>query len=353
MSVRRTTAARFDAYETTSVGGARVSAALTRTGVFLYLNPDGTVRREWRPESEVFAPESLATLRGVPVTDDHPPDMISPDNYRYYAVGHVHDNVERENEKVIATITVEDAKAIEAIREARKRDLSCGYTCDLDFTAGTTPDGEEYDAIQTRIRYNHVALVARGRAGSSVGIRLDSHGNEIGDPDPMNEIEKLRAEIAEVRASAIVEKTRADKAEAEAEAQRTRADKAEASAAALEASIGDRVRARADLVLLARQNAVTVREDATDTEIRKQILAVVLPTYKVDGRDDAAIATALEVATAHAPGSAEAARKDAAEAAGRGRPVVLEGHEESRADKLRRERLAEANAYSPKVFSID
>lgn len=353
-TVRRTATARFDAYEQTSVGGLRVSAALTRTGIFVYLNPDGTARREWRPAAEVFQADSLASLRGVPVTNDHPPDMVSPENFRYYTVGHVHDDVQNENEKVIASITVEDAEAIAAITEARKRELSCGYTCDLDFTSGRTPDGEEFDAIQTRIRYNHVALVAKGRAGADVRIRLDAQGHEeIGDPLSMNETEKLRAEIAEAKAAMIVEKTRADKAEAEAEAQRARADAAETASAALEASIPERVKTRAGLVLLARQHAVTVREDSTDTEIRRAILAVVLPTYKTDGRDEAAITTALEVATSHAPGAADRLRQDAAAAAGRGPVTVAEPGEESRADRLRRERIAEANTYTPKVFSID
>lgn len=44
---------------------------LTRTGVFLYQLPDGTVRREYRPPEEVFNADSLRLYKGIPITDDH------------------------------------------------------------------------------------------------------------------------------------------------------------------------------------------------------------------------------------------------------------------------------------------
>ena len=349
MSVRRTVEMRLDSVGPSSVGGVRATAALTRTGIFLYLNPDGTVRREWRPPAEVFNPNSIDTLRGVPVTNGHPPDLVTTENFRFYSVGHVHDDASPENENIVSTITVEDAEAVSDIREASKRQLSCGYTCDLEMVSGTTPEGEDFDAIQTRIRYNHVALVAKGRAGSEVAIRVDSAGNEIGDQS-MNEIEKLRAELAEKAAAVIVEKTRADRAEAEAATHKTRADALEAASKSLEASIPEKVKARAALVVLAREHAVTVREDSDDAEIRRSILAVVLPTFKTDGKDDAALSTALEVALARGPESESSTRRDAAEAGPHGRPFTAPTGAESRADRLRAESIARQNEYKPRIF---
>lgn len=46
---------------------------------------------------------------------------------------------------------------------ASRQELSCGYEVDLEETAGTTPDGERYDAIQRGRRKVHLAIVPSGR----------------------------------------------------------------------------------------------------------------------------------------------------------------------------------------------
>ena len=58
------------------------------------------------------------------------------------------------------------------------RELSCGYKLNLDETPGITPDGQHYDAIQRDIRYNHLAVVQRGRAGNA---RLNMDGDQYFD----------------------------------------------------------------------------------------------------------------------------------------------------------------------------
>lgn len=64
-----------------------------------------------------------------------------------------------------------------------KKELSCGYVADCIEESGTY-NGEKYDVRQTNIRYNHVALVERGRAGHSVRLKLDSLDSiEIEDND--------------------------------------------------------------------------------------------------------------------------------------------------------------------------
>src|SRR4051812_7910672 len=55
----------------TPTGGLRLDAQITRSGIFLYCNPDGTTRREYRPPTEVQSPASLATLAACPVTVGH------------------------------------------------------------------------------------------------------------------------------------------------------------------------------------------------------------------------------------------------------------------------------------------
>lgn len=149
-------------------------ARIARTGVQTYLGrevgkPDRALVRVYRPGSEVFSADTLASAAHRPVTNDHPAEMVTSANWKQHAVGQTSDEVAGEGIFIRVPLMVSDEAAIKDI-EAGKRELSAGYTCDLDFTAGTTPSGEAYDAVQKNIRLNHVAIIARGRAGHEVRI---------------------------------------------------------------------------------------------------------------------------------------------------------------------------------------
>jgi hypothetical protein len=131
--------------------------------------PDLGVVRIYRDADEVFRRESLHTFGHKPVTLDHPAAPVTPTTWRGVARGHVGDEVVRDGEFVRIPMMLADQAAIDEVRAGR-RELSVGYTCDLDWTAGTTPDGRPYDARQTRIVVDHVAIVARGRAGPDCRI---------------------------------------------------------------------------------------------------------------------------------------------------------------------------------------
>lgn len=176
----RVTQIRLDAGTVSSVrrtpqGGLRVDARLTRVGVLDYRNADGSVRREFRPPDEVFKAESLDTLRGAPVTDLHPSEMVRTDNHAVLARGHVGDDVRADERFVAATLYVQDSRLVEMVERGDRREISCGYTCDFDATPGEY-EGERYDGVQRNITYNHAALGPRewGRAGSDVALRMDA-----------------------------------------------------------------------------------------------------------------------------------------------------------------------------------
>lgn len=158
----------------TDAGFLKVPVYATRSGVFRYTKPDGSVIREYRPEQEVFNPDSMATLAGVPVTNQHPTVLVDANNAKKYMVGFTSDLVEKDGKFLATSATVTDSKVIEKIEREGLREVSCGYTCELDFTPGVSPEGEEYDAVQKNIEYNHLALVDRGRAGPEVRLRMDS-----------------------------------------------------------------------------------------------------------------------------------------------------------------------------------
>lgn len=169
---------RVRSTERTPTGGLRVPGFLTRVGIFTYKRTDGTVSRELRPPEEVFHPESLASLRGVPVTDLHPPKLIEATDWSLYAKGHVGDDVRQEDGAYVgADLVVQAADTVAKVEARELVEISCGYDSVIDPTPGTW-NGEPYDAIQRRIRYNHAALGPEGwgRAGSDVALRLDSAG---------------------------------------------------------------------------------------------------------------------------------------------------------------------------------
>ncbi len=165
--------------ERTQVGGIRVNARLTRTGVLTYI-VNGKPSRQLRLPEEVFAADSIASLKGVPVTDaDHHTALISAHTYRDASVGHTEDP-RTAGRYIEATLVVNDAKTADAIERGELADISCGYTCRHDLTPGVF-DGEPYDLIHRDIRYNHVAVLApgKGRAGPEVRIQLDSNEGAV------------------------------------------------------------------------------------------------------------------------------------------------------------------------------
>lgn len=165
-------------YERTASGGVVVPASLTRAGVFTYMR-NGQIVREYRPPSEVFKPESLATLRAAPVTNGHPntPNrMVDPTTWKELSVGHVDGPAGQDGENVVAALAIQDAPTITAIADGSLCEISCGYHVDALEQPGVTPEGEAYDLIQTNIVFNHVALGPSGwgRAGETACLRLDA-----------------------------------------------------------------------------------------------------------------------------------------------------------------------------------
>lgn len=142
---------------------------IARTGVQEYLarelmldgDPERVVRVAREPE-EVFSPAAMASFEGVCVCDDHPPESVTAVNFSQYSKGHVQ-NIRRSGEYLLGDLHIDDAVLADQVLNRGKREISCGYQCTYE------PGGEGY--IQREIRGNHVAIVPRGRAGSSVSIK--------------------------------------------------------------------------------------------------------------------------------------------------------------------------------------
>ena len=159
----------------TADGYGVVSAKVARGGnVQLYLgsevgmNDKATVR-VYRPESEVFKKDAIASYAGVPVTINHPKNGVSADTWKDLAVGEVGDDVLRDGEFVRVPMMLRDAKAIKAVEDG-KRELSMGYSAEITIADGVTPSGETFDAIMSDFKMNHVAIVDQARGGAELRI---------------------------------------------------------------------------------------------------------------------------------------------------------------------------------------
>lgn len=147
---------------------------VAKTGIQIYSGyevgrPDLTAVKVYRSADEVFAAAAMASAAHKPITLDHPAQGVTADRWKELAVGWTGEAVARDGEFLRVPMMIADGAAIQSI-ESGKRELSGGYSCQLKWGAGRTATGETFDAQQTGITLNHIAIVARGRAGSEVRI---------------------------------------------------------------------------------------------------------------------------------------------------------------------------------------
>lgn len=143
---------------------------LTSCGIFEYTNPDGSIRRELRLPEHVFAKESLKTYKGKPIIITHEAGAVNKDNVDREQIGTILSEGYQDGEDVRAEIIIHDTDAMKA---CGLKELSLGYNLDLIEEPGTW-NGQPYDAIQTNIVINHLALVASARAGEQARLNIDS-----------------------------------------------------------------------------------------------------------------------------------------------------------------------------------
>ena len=316
---------RFDqvtfAATRTAEGFIRDTPVVGRTGILLYRNADGTERREYRPPEEAFKADSLASLQGKPITIGHKAYVTAGNAAQVAPVGSVLSAGRQDGNNIVADIVIYNL-------DTSARELSCGYTLDLDETPGTTPEGEHYDAIQRDIRYNHLAICSKGRAGIA---RLNMDGSQIIDDEEdkkMAEMTKIRLDSGieyecapEVKVE--IEKMRKDSAEAKKEA-----DKLQAKFDALEAELAkgkegrkadaekakahfdEAIKARVELLKVAEAHKVANADSMTDTEIKTAVIKAVRgDAINLDGKSADYIEAAYDMAKAdvkqHEDGMAE------------------------------------------------
>lgn len=143
---------------------------VTSVGIFVYHNPDGTVRRELRLPEEVFATRSLESYEGKPIIITHEAGYVDTDNVQEEIVGTILSAGYQDGNDVRAKVIIHD---MDSVKRMGLRELSCGYNLRLEETPGVW-EGQPYDAIQRDIEINHLALVDKARAGEQARLNIDS-----------------------------------------------------------------------------------------------------------------------------------------------------------------------------------
>jgi uncharacterized protein len=177
-----------------------MQALVGRTGVQPYELPDGSIRMEYRPPSEVFAADTIESLKGIAVTRGHP-GRVTLANKRGLSIGTLlsgakHAEAVDGEEWLVSEVLVDREDAIPEVG-TKLIECSLAYDADLYFTPGITPKGEKYDVVQRNLRMNALGLGSNrfARAGRSARLRLD------GDQEFVEEIEqneRLDSNMAEV-----------------------------------------------------------------------------------------------------------------------------------------------------------
>jgi hypothetical protein len=148
---------------------------IARTGPMIYAaaempdiepGPHHSMITILRDAEVLFHPDTIASYSGKPVTNDHPPEPVTPGNFKTYAAG-VTLNPRRgegaESEYLLADLLITDAQAIADV-EGGKVEISAGY--DLEVEQIKPGVGR-----QTMNLGNHTALVERARGGPALAIQ--------------------------------------------------------------------------------------------------------------------------------------------------------------------------------------
>lgn len=146
--------------------GLRVWLTVSKVGDLSYYK-DGSIQVQTVTPENLFDKSSLDTVWGKPITDDHPPVPVNLDNASKYQAGMTLNSFVLDNGFLTTVAVITNPSLTSAILSGEKNQVSAAYTADL-------VDNGDGKLIQTNRRYNHFAIVKRGRAGQDVKVHLDS-----------------------------------------------------------------------------------------------------------------------------------------------------------------------------------
>jgi hypothetical protein len=316
-TVQRNDSVSLDKATFTPEGFLRDSPIIARTGILEYKNPDGSIRREYRPSEEVFKADSLASFKGKPIVMGHGAGMISADNAKRVMIGTMLSEGIQDGENVRADLMIHDKNALDSGR----RGLSVGYTVDEDWTPGEF-NGVKYDLVQRNIKVNHLGLVNKARAGEQARLTLD--GDQIDEyeeeiklmkirldngieydaaPEVIAAIDSMKVDMAKIKNDGVELQRKLD--ETEAKADTLQADKIKLDEQ-LKASdkkhadgLNEAVKQRVSLLSVATAHKLDKADEMTDRQIKEAVITAVRgDSVDLTGKSDDYIQAAFDMASA-------------------------------------------------------
>lgn len=270
----------------TPEGYIKGSAIVTRTGVFKYIDNQGNVRLELRHPDDILEEDSLDSLKQIPITVEHPTVLVDSTNVKQLGVGLTGETVKVDGENIKTTVTITSIDGVEAINSG-KEGLSLGYTLDLEEEEGIY-NGQPYTHRQKNIRYNHLAIVERARAGANARLNFDSFEcGMIVDENITHEREnmvKINIDNVDVEVDEAVKKAydslnaRLDGAIAEADTLKAKLDEKEeelkkAKEINSDSAISEKAKARVELIAKAGKVInIDGLYDLSDREIKLSVI---------------------------------------------------------------------------------
>ncbi|RRV49574.1 DUF2213 domain-containing protein [Pseudomonas sp. p106] len=307
----------------TADGYLTARAKVARTGIQDYLgteiDPDNKhglrdvpIVKMYRPESSVFHKDAMRSYAHRPMTNGHPGGKgVDASNWKELAVGQTGGDVIRDGECVDVPLVLMDAAAI-ADYEAGKRQLSMGYSCEVIFQDGYTPDGEYFHCSAGPMNMNHLSLEHRARAGEEFRIgdtqtQPPQGGHQMADSLRTVIVDGLSVQTTDQGAQAIDKLTRqlsdsattiqqlkdahaADLAAKDSELAKKDAEIDGLKAKQLsDADIDKRVQARADLIGKAKAIHDGDYAGKGEAEIRKAVVIAKIGDAAIAGKSEAYI----------------------------------------------------------------
>jgi hypothetical protein len=292
----------------TDAGQMHVPCKFARTGTQLYtagqlglvdVDPN-KVLTVYRNAEDVFDSSSMDSFRSAPVTIGHPildgvRISVNSENSKELQVGMLEGMPVRDEDTLGGVLILTAKSAIDALEDGTQ-ELSAGYTCDIEEV-----DGKLY---QRNIKANHIAIVAKGRAGSSCRI------SDEAEVHLADELLSVQAELADSQALAV--KAKADlevqlalvddlvlaAEESELVLAKSKTDLADAIKAA-----GEGVIERCEVIESARLIA-DMRDLGSKSvlEIKRMVIEDQMPDKKLEGKADAFIDAMFEILVDHSKG---------------------------------------------------
>lgn len=180
---------RFDP----DTGFLRCTAAILCPGVMVYQRaeledaspPEGLqqIRMYVSPE-ELAAPEGIATLEGMPAVVGHTWQQAGA----LSSCGNIAGAPRIDGDHLVADILITDPEAVRRTMlpdgdPSRLQEISSAGDWQVIWHPGISPEGQAYDGLFVKLRYNHVALLppGAGRAGASVRIINEKEATKMSE----------------------------------------------------------------------------------------------------------------------------------------------------------------------------